>query len=372
MTIIIFIIVLALLILVHELGHFFVAKKSGIRVDEFGIGFPPKVFGKKIGETEYTLNWFPIGGFVRIFGENPDEEDYDENKPGNERNFVMQPKYIQAMVLVAGVTMNVLFAFLLYTLAYSINMPTAIADDADLSNITNAKLLVESVLPDTPASNTLKVGDIIISLKTNQAKLISNDKPLTTTEVASFINKSNGNKITFNIIRRGKPMSISITPEKGILKDKPERYATGFSMTLVGMERLPLHKAVVAGAERTYTTSKDIVIGMWKLFTGIFKGTSDFSQVSGPIGIVNMVGDAASLGFTWLLTFTAFISLNLAVINLLPIPALDGGRLVFVAIEAITHKPIKPIVATRINQIGFATLLTLMLVVTIHDVIKLF
>ncbi len=371
MTIIIFIIVLALLILVHEFGHFFVAKKSGIRVDEFGIGFPPKIFGKKIGETEYTLNWFPIGGFVRIFGENPDEEDYDKNKPGNERSFVMQPKYIQAAVLVAGVTMNTLFAFVLYTLAYSINMPTAIADDTNLSNITNVKLLIETVLPDSPASDTLKTSDEIISLKSNGKELAS-DKALSTTEVASFINESDGSEITFNIIRRGKPMSVSITPEKGIIKDKPERFATGFSMALVGMEKLPLQKAIIAGAERTYTTFKDIIVGMWNLFAGVFKGTSDFSQVSGPVGIVNMVGDAASLGFTWLLTFTAFISLNLAVINLLPIPALDGGRLVFVAIEAITRKPIKPIVATRVNQVGFVALLTLMLVVTIHDVIKLF
>jgi regulator of sigma E protease len=371
MTILIFLAVLVSLILVHEFGHFFVAKKSGIRVDEFGIGFPPKLFSKKIGETEYTLNALPLGGFVRIFGEDPTENDYDTSLEENKRSFVNQPKYIQVAVLAAGVLMNILFAFFLYVVAFSVGMPTAIEPGANMSNYENVKLLVTGTMPDTPAFEKLKLNDEIIGIQAN-GKSITNAETITPKQISDIISSSNGEDVKFDIIRRGEKITESVTPQKGIIEENPDRFATGFSMSLFGTESAPFYIAIEKAFFQTYESLKHISIGIFGFFGGIFKGTSDFSQVSGPVGIVGMVGDVASLGFTWLLTFSALISLNLAVINLLPFPALDGGRIVFVLIEAITGKPIKPIVATRANQIGFLALLVLMAVVTYNDIIKIF
>ena len=370
MTILIFLGVLIVLILVHEFGHFIVAKKSGIRVDEFGIGFPPKIIGKKIGETEYTVNWLPLGGFVKIWGENPSEEDY-EDSPENNRSFVQQPKYIQAAVLVAGVTMNILFAFVLYTVGYMIGMPTAVESLESAEHVRDIHLVVTSVLPESPALDKLVPNDEIVALYTATDSLESTEQ-LTAKEVSEFITSSKGAEISFKVMRQDETQTITLQPQQGIFADEPERYGAGISMSLVGVQSLPIHLAIVEGAQQTYTSFINIVVGLYGFFTGIVTGNSNFSDVTGPVGIVGLVGDAAALGFVWLISFSAFISLNLAVINLLPFPALDGGRLVLVGIEAITRKPINPNVATRLNQIGFIALLTLMAVVTFNDIVNLF
>jgi len=369
MNLLIFFIVLVVLILVHEFGHFIVAKKSGIRVDEFGIGFPPKLFGKKYGETEYTVNLLPIGGFVRIWGEDPTDEHYDKDAPDAGRSFVQQPKYIQALVLVAGVTMNILLAYLLFATSFMIGMPTSAEtlEEAHERNIQDVKLYVSTISPDSPASETLKPSDEIIGLSTANNTL-SAEETLSPESVSTFIRESNGEPVTLQLHRRGEPYEITVTPTQNIIESDPQRYAVGFSMILAGTERLNPIEALVEAVPRTALSITDVFVGLFRLITG----KEDLSQISGPVGIVGLVGDAAALGFTWLLTFSALISLNLAVINLLPFPALDGGRLVFVVIEAITGKPIPPTIAVHANQIGFAILLLLMLVVTASDIIKLF
>lgn len=370
MSIILFIAVLFVLILVHEWGHFIVAKKSGIRVDEFGIGFPPKAWGKKIGETEYTLNWLPIGGFVRIFGEDPTQEHY-ENIEDKERSFVSKPRYIQAAVLVAGVTMNIILAFILYIGAYMLGMPAAVAEGDMERSLDNPQLLVTTVMPDTPADAGLRASDEIIRVTAGDTTLDSADT-LTPSTVSALISEHAGEEVVFELNRRNEPAKVAVVPQTGILDDEPERAVAGFTMTLVGKEVLPFHKAVVAAGVRTYEDLLMITVGLFTFLKDAIVGTADLSTVAGPVGIAGLVGDAAALGLPWLMTFTAFISLNLAVINLLPIPALDGGRLVFVGIEAITRKPIKPAFATRANQIGFVALLALMALVTVSDVVKLF
>lgn len=369
MSVLIFFIVLVLLILVHELGHFIVAKKSGIRVDEFGIGFPPKLFGKKIGETEYTVNLLPIGGFVRIWGEDPDEAMY-ENPEEHKRSFVAQPRYIQALVLVAGVTMNILLAFVLYTSAYIVGIPTAVETRSELTDVSEARLLVSSIVPDSPADTVLKASDEIVGLTAGDT-VFEAPRPFEASEVSAFISASEG-PVTFEVERRGELLSFTIEPKTNVLPDSPERRAVGFSMALVGVQSYPLHRAILEGAQHTFYSLYEVVVGLSSFLLGIITGDSDFSQVTGPVGIVGLVGDAAALGFVWLLTFSAFISLNLAVINLLPFPALDGGRIVFVAIESITRKPIPPMLASRVNQIGFIFLLMLMAIVTFKDILDYF
>lgn len=366
MTLLIFLVVLVVLILVHEFGHFIVAKKSGIRVDEFAIGFPPKAFGKKIGETEYTVNWFPIGGFVKIWGEDPTQEHYEEG-PDSERSFVKKPRFIQALVLVAGVAMNVFLAFVLYVCVYLIGMPTALEEGASVSTISDVRLLVTSVLPGSPAEAALRPGDEILSVRDGTEAL----EDVSPKRVADFIGSRGEREVMITLMRRGETVTDSVVPHVGVIADDPARAAAGFTMSFVGTEQMSLLPAIKAAFVRTYETTSDILIGLVSLAKGAIQGTASLSQVSGPVGIVSAVGDAAALGFTWLLTFTAFISLNLAVINLLPIPALDGGRLLFVIIESITRRPIKPAFAVRVNQVGFAALLILMAVVTVHDVFKL-
>jgi len=370
MTILIFLAILIALILVHEFGHFIVAKCSGIRVDEFGIGFPPKLFGKKYGETEYTINWLPMGGFVRIWGEDPTDDDY-KNTPDTARSFVQQPKYIQIAVLVAGVFMNILFAFLLYVVAYLMGMPSYVDDVNKLSEYNSVKVYVTNVLKDTPASEVLKPNDQILGLHTKSVTL-QNEHTLSPESISSFVSSSGGETITFDIERKKEHLSVEITPKQGVIETRPESYVAGFAMSYVGIKEVNLFEAIVEAGKRTGNSLFAITVGLFDFFKGAFTGASDFSQVTGPIGIIGLVGDAAAMGIIWLLSFSAFISLNLAVINLLPFPALDGGRVLFVLIEILTRRPINPKLATRANQIGLITLLTLMAIVTIHDILKLF
>jgi len=257
MNILIFLIILLVLVLVHEFGHFFTAKRFGIRVDEFGFGFPPKLFGFKFGGTEYTFNLLPLGGFVKIFGENPD--DTNTYGPEADRNFINKPKYQQAIVLFAGVFANFLLAWLLFSI-----------------------------------------------------------------------------------------------------------------VLMIGPSKLSFFSAFWEGMKFTLFITKETVLGLYALIVESLQGRGSLESITGPIGIIKIVGDAYNVGFSYLLSFTGLISINLAVINLLPFPALDGGRLFFLLIEKIKGSRISPKVANTANMIGFGVLILLMLFVTYHDVINLF
>lgn len=362
MGIILFFLVLFVLILVHEWGHFIVAKKTGMRVDEFGIGFPPKLFGIKKGETEYTFNALPIGGFVKIWGENYDEA-APENNADNARAFSSRPKWAQALVLVAGVTMNVLFAWFLFTTTYVLGVATPV-DEATATEA--AELYVTSVMPDSPAA-ALPIGAVVTRVSYG-AVTVANPTPTTFTEA---IQQAGAVPVTITYAEKNESKSVVITPKQAIIADSPDRYAIGVSLALVEIKQYGLVAAVVEGFRATWQGVVSISVGLWTLLAQTFVGEADFSQVAGPIGIVGMVGDAASYGISALLIFTAIISLNLAVINLLPFPALDGGRLVFVAIEAVTKKRIPPEWAGRVNLVGFALLMLLMIAVTYNDIVRL-
>ncbi len=371
MSVIIFIIILAVLIFVHELGHFLVAKKSGIRVDEFGLGFPPKLISKKVGETLYTLNAIPFGGFVKIFGEDPHLQDIQEGEKG--RSFYYKPKYIQALVLVAGVAFNIIFAGLLLSIGFMIGQP-ATADTSRFGEIQNPKLVITSVLPGSPAQKAgLVGGDAILFVEASgntQGAQLDTEGNLTPEKVSEVIGNSNGEKITL-LYQRGSdaPATAFITPVDTIV---PGRKAVGISMDTVGTLKLPPHTALLQGAittaELTWATAKGLGTFLWSVVTL----QSNFSQVSGPVGIAGVVKDASKLGFTYVMSLTALISINLAVINLVPFPALDGGRLLFVAVEAVTRRKIPSKVATWVNASGFILLLILMAVVTLNDIVKLF
>jgi regulator of sigma E protease len=374
MSVIIFFLVLFILILVHEWGHFIVAKKTGMRVDEFGIGFPPKMFGwrRKGDETEYTFNWLPIGGFVKIWGENYDEETSPVSDGSAEggvssedrsRAFSNRPKWAQALVLVAGVTMNVLFAWLLFAVTYMIGVPTAV-DEAKATE--SAQLLVSSVLADSPAAE-LPAGSIITEVSFNEQSVVSP----TPTEFSELVTAAKTEEVTISY-RYGEVTEVVVVePVQGLIESDPDRYAVGASLSLIEIQQRSFFVAIADGFTATWQGLVAISSGLWSLISQSVAGEADFSQIAGPVGIVGMVGDAASFGIAALLTFTAIISLNLAIINLLPFPALDGGRLVFVAIEAITQKQIPSEWAGRVNLVGFALLMLLMIAVTYNDILRL-
>lgn len=363
MSVIIFLLVLFVLILVHEWGHFIAAKKTGMRVDEFGIGFPPKLYGVKKGETEYTFNALPIGGFVRIFGENPDAVE-ESDKADLSRAFGSRPLWAQAVVLVAGVTMNVIFAWLLFFTTFMVGVPTVVEDG---SASENTSLYISGVLPNGPLHEKVKAGSQILSVESGVSKL-ENLSPATFTE---FIQSHADEDITIVSKIGDEQSELVVRPVRGILdgfKDKP---AVGVSLALVENQKSSLLEAISAATNATYSGLVNITVGLFTLIAQAVQGTADFSQVAGPVGIVGLVGDAASFGLTSLLTFTAVISLNLAVINMLPVPALDGGRLLFVAYEAVVRRPVNPVFAGRVNLVGFALLMLLMVVVTYNDIARL-
>ncbi len=362
MSILLFLGILFVLVLVHEWGHYITAKKTGMRVDEFAIGFPPRLFAIKKGETEYTFNVLPVGGFVRIYGENP--EAIVENDKDKTRAFGARPLWAQAVVLVAGVTMNILFAWLLFFITFLVGVPTAV-DEKQASD--SAVLYISEILPTSPLYNQMPAGVEIVELSTRNTKL----NTLTPNSFSEFVQKSAGQELQITYRKDKEEKSISVTPQVGLIASDKDKVAVGVSLALVEVKKMNFGQALVESAKTTYQGFIAITVGLGTLLVQAIQGTADFSQVAGPIGIVGMVGDQAAYGLTALLTFTAMISLNLAVVNLLPIPALDGGRLVFVAIEAVTRRPINPVWSGRINLIGFVLLMLLMVVVTWNDIAKL-
>lgn len=365
MSILIFFIVLFVLVLVHEWGHFITAKKTGMRVDEFGIGFPPKLFGIKKGETEYTFNAMPIGGFVRIFGENKEELAEGGVNTDSDRAFSSRPKWAQAVVLLAGVTMNILLAWLLFAVVLMSGVPSAVTETEASPD---AELYVAGTMTGSPAAEVLPLGAVITSVSSESRGTLENPTP---SSFSTFVTETAPETLTVTYVQGGEVTTTELTAQQGLDESISDRYLVGASLTLVEeVQRGPL-EAIADGFTTTLNGLVAITTGLYTLISDALVGQGDFSSVAGPVGIVGLVGDAADSGWTALLSFTAIISLNLAIINLLPFPALDGGRLLFVFIEAITKREIPPRIAGYANAIGFMLLLLLMVLVTYQDIMRL-
>ncbi len=329
MSILIFLVILFVLVLAHEFGHFIVAKKSGVAVDEFGFGFPPRLWGKKVGETLYSVNALPFGGFVKIHGE--------------ETTFRNEPKLKQAAILIAGVVFNLILAWGLI----SIGLMTGLPASADQPGVQNARLVVTEVIPDSPAAAAgIKPGFVISSIDG-----VTNPTP---EQLQEFVKAHAGQEIILN-------NEIKITPAPTL----------GIAMDMVGTLKLPVHKAVYEGMKMTAQLTSATAAALFGFLKSLVVGQASLSSITGPIGIVGLVGDASALGFAYLVMLTALISINLAIINLVPFPALDGGRLLFLMIEAIKGSPINQKISNALNMAGFALLILLMLFITYHDISRL-
>lgn len=347
MTVVLFVAVLLILVIGHEFGHFIVAKWVKMKVLEFGVGFPPKIWGKQIGETEYTVNWLPFGGFVKIFGE--------DHKEIGEAAMHARPKLAQAAVMAAGPFANIVLSVILLAAAFMVGVP--VAEDAAMAH-PDAHVIVAEVLPGSPAeAGGLKAGDRITSAATPAG-------------FADSIANSTGPTVV-HITRHGQPLTITLVPTTGIVPQDPDRRAVGVSTTLVAVERLSPSAAIGEAVVETAQHFVLIISSLVTLIIRVFTLTADLSSIAGPVGIAGMTGNAAAFGLGSLLSFAALLSVNLAVINLLPFPALDGGRLFFLGIEAVMRRKIPPAAAHAVNTAGFAILILLMLLVTAHDIGRL-
>src|SRR3990167_1494319 len=366
MNILIFLIILLVLVLVHEFGHFWTAKKFGIRVDEFGFGFPPKIFGIKKGETEYSLNLLPIGGFVKIFGENPDNE--NTNGPDRERSFINKPNWQQAIVLFAGVAMNFLLAWILFSIGFMSGLPTSVGSEPTGFKLSDVNLTILSVSEKSPAQTAgLKSGDKVVTLSSGD-DFIENINPDT---LKSFVQSHGEKEISIGYIR-GKNKEFHLAKIIPVVSQSDNQPKIGIAMDMIGTAKLPFFTAFKEGMALTWFVTKGTVVGLYTLVADSLRGEGSLDSVTGPVGMVGIVGDAYQFGFVYLLSFAALISINLAVINLLPFPALDGGRLFFLLIEKIKGSRLNPKFANTVNMIGFSILILLMVVVTFNDVVKLF
>jgi regulator of sigma E protease len=331
------IIFLSILILVHELGHFLAAKKFGLLVEEFGIGLPPRIWGKKIGETVYSVNALPFGGFVKIFGED------GRSNLENSRNFSFLPIWKRSIIISAGVLMNFLLGWLAISLVFSIGIPQAV--------------LVTDVFPNSPANQIgLNVGDKIIGFSNVE-------------ELIKFIDAHRGKEIVLKVERHEEVKEFKTIPR---LNPPTGEGALGIGLIEAGLPKKNLSASLWEGFKTSVEMVKNIFLALFDLIAKAFVGKASLEQVAGPVGIVKITAQAGTLGFVYLLQLLALISLNLAVINIFPFPALDGGRLLFLLIEKIKGSPLPAKFERYANAAGMALLLFLMLIITIKDIANFF
>lgn len=384
LTIIIFVLVLSALVFAHELGHFYTARRFGVKAEEFGFGFPPRavgwyknqsgrwrqVLGNESAEslenspeearrpapraTIYSLNWLPIGGFVKIKGENGDGvQDKD--------SFAAQPIWQRVIILSAGVIMNIVLAWFLLSVGYIFGMPQSTDTLGPRAVISGQEVTVIQVMPGSPAAQAgLKEGDAILRINDTA---IGTEKSL-----QDAVASQAGQEIKISLKRGGQEQTVSAVPA---VKDGG-RATIGVAIVSSGSVSYPFFTAFWEGAKTTTWILKEIFIAFFELFRSIFQGNNVSDQFAGPVGIADITGQAARLGFTHLLQFMALLSLNLAVLNILPFPALDGGRIVFLLIEKIKGRPVRKEIEGLIHNIGFLLLIALVIFITYKDIIKFF
>lgn len=347
MTILIVVIGLSLLILGHEWGHFFAAKKFGLKVDEFGFGFPPRIFAKRKGETEYSFNWLPFGGFVKIAGEN-DRMTGDLDKlnnltaPEKKRIFLFQPAWKRSVIILAGIFINFVIGWVLFSSVAMVGTP--------------ATMIISNVQENSPAEAAgIKPGDLIQDYKNAE-------------EFIAFVNANRGKEISFTVLRGTEEVVIKATPRAKIVEGEG-----GLGVGLdSGQEKVSFFKAFGVGFKQTVFVTEGTFAGFYMMIKGLVTSGKVPADITGPVGIFSVANDIGKIGYIYLVNLIALISVNLAVLNLIPFPALDGGRFVMILAEKIKGSPVPVKVEGIINGVGFALLLLLMVVITARDVVKLF
>ncbi len=357
-TIISFAIVLGLLIFVHEFGHFIWAKFFGVKVLKFSLGFGPKLISKQYGETEYLISAFPLGGYVKMFGENPGELAEERLSPGElKRSFATRPVWQRFIIVAGGPVFNLIFAmFLFFIIVFVAGMPQPV----DTTTI-------GGVGQDTPAAEAgLQEGDTILT--------IDGTETLRWEDVSLLIKNSEGREVLLTLARGEKTLEVAVTPSMEKTRtifgeEVGERYMIGISRSEeVIYEKVGFVQSLQAGISQTWTWMYLTVMGLVKIIQKVVPA----SELGGPILIAKIAGERMEAGWINFLYFMGVLSVNLGILNLLPIPILDGGHLVFFSVEAILRKPLNLRTMEILQQIGLVLLGTLMIFVFYNDLVRVF
>ncbi|KPJ71546.1 hypothetical protein AMJ50_01475 [Parcubacteria bacterium DG_74_3] len=347
---------IVILFSLHELGHFILAKVFGVRVQEFGLGYPPRIFGKTIGQTFYSLNLLPFGAFVRVYGE---EEGVMEGG-----SFRTKPIWQRALIVLGGVITFWIIAFLLFTLVAGVwGLPVAVEDEIN-HDLKDTKIQIIEILPNSPAERAeLKSGDIIKKIESG-GDLLETDK---VAEVVEFVKIHQGREVVLTIKRGGEVLEIVLVPRVS----PPENEGPmGVSLTRTALEHYSWREAPLQGILTTGRVTIAIPRLLGDALIKSFRGEQPREQIElkGPVGVAQLIGEIIPQGINYFLYFMAIIAIHAALFNLLPIPAVDGGRLLFLGIEKIKGGPLDPKTEKNVNAFFFTLLIILMVFVTIKDI----
>ncbi len=359
LTVIVFIVILSVLIMVHELGHFLVAKKLGIKVEEFGFGLPPRALGFKKGETIYSINWLPIGGFVKLYGE--DEAGSGSVKVKKQplvkkdlkRAFSARPIWQRTLVVIAGVVMNFLLAVVIISYLF-----TAVG-----VSVPGDKVIVADLTASSPAKIAgIQKGDVVEEI--NGIKITSSN------QLISLTKDNLGKEIILKVSKDNKTREVSVTPrEKYPTNEGPMGVAISPN---IEVKKYPWYQAPFLGTVEALNMSWLIISGLGVMLYQLVISGSMPQGVAGPVGIAQLTGQFVEIGPMAVLSFVALLSLNLAILNILPFPALDGGRLLFIIFELFLGKKISLKYESYTHAIGMMILIALILAITINDLIRVF
>jgi regulator of sigma E protease len=355
LSILIFIILLGVLVLIHEFGHFYVARRFGVRVEEFAFGFPPRIASITKNGVRYALNLIPIGGYVKIYGEGGD----DRNDP---ESFSSRPVWQRAAIIVAGVAMNFALAWVLFSLGHGIGLPTILDDDATGSGA----VTIVGVAPGSPAESAgVRFGDAITKVEASDGEIAV----ARIDDVQAFVSDHHGKEITIEFQRGRETLSVRAVPRSS----PPEgEGALGIAMARMGVVRSPWWRAPYDGAKTTLSATLAIVNALGTTVRDLFAEGTVSADVSGPVGVFVFANETRQLGLIYLLELAGVFSINLALLNILPIPALDGGRVLFLALEKVRGVRINERVEQAIHTVGFVALLLLMAAITYRDIVRFF
>jgi regulator of sigma E protease len=357
-TLISFAIVLGLLIFVHEFGHFIWAKFFGVKVLKFSLGFGPKLISKQYGETEYLISAFPLGGYVKMFGENPGELAEERLSPAElKRSFATRPVWQRFIIVAGGPIFNLFFAmFLFFIIVFVAGLPQPV----DTTTI-------GGVGQDTPAAAAgLQEGDTILAINGTDTKHWE--------DVSLLIKNSEGREVILTLQREGQTLEVAVTPRMEITRnifgeEVGQRYMVGIARSdEVFYEKVGLLKSLQAGISQTWSWMYLTIMGLVKIIQKVVPA----SELGGPILIAKIAGERMEAGWVNFLYFMGVLSVNLGILNLLPIPILDGGHLVFFSVEAILRKPLNLRTMEILQQIGLVLLGTLMVFVFYNDLVRVF
>jgi regulator of sigma E protease len=363
-------------VLVHEAGHFIIARRNGVKVEEFGFGLPPRAIGfykgndgkwhavgpkvKTAERTIWSFNWLPLGGFVRMKGEeNPDTPDALEPD-----SFAAKGIGARWRIITAGVTMNLILAFILLTAGLMIGSPQFLDEEnvPASANVQSREIRIVEILPDSPAAGAeLQVGDTIISLDGQTFATI--------TDFQNYVGIRENTSLDLTVQRAGEQITASLRP---IELTETESVGIGVAHITTAVISYPWYTAWWFGLLGTLQMVWSVIAGFYIVLKNLIVQQQLVGEVYGPVGIAGLVNDAIQLGWLYVIQFSAVLSVILAVVNYLPIPALDGGHALFLLIEKIRGRKVNQVLQARVTNIGFMLLMLLILVITVRDITRFF